>query len=375
MHTESRTITREQLYDLVWSKPLRDVAPPLNLSDVGLAKLCDRYNVPRPKHGHWLRVRHGKSINKPLLPSSEGKFEEVIQLPAVKHTALAVSSIKSIPVSSKTRTHPLVVRCRRDYKGASCNEYGRLVCRARKDLDVSKTQFPRALSLLNSMLHSLEEDGHAVQWSTTDNQIEVCVGEERISLSVTEPAIRSDHVLTPKELKDKKRYGTIWSRRWDYTPSGKLTLALSGTRLYDVRSSWSDRKKETLEAQLPKILGGILRASEHMKLKRQESEERKLQWAVQERRRQRLEKARTLFQQRVDAVDQIVADYQKAEEIRACLAAMQKHGLVESMPASKRRLLSWAEDLAKHLDPCSEFELQTHQDHHKGGTRSLVGKF
>ena len=182
-------------------------------------------------------------------------------------------------------------------------------------------------------------------------------------------------MLTPKELKDKKRYGAVWSKHWDYTPSGKLALALSGKRLYDVRSTWSDTKKETLETQLPKILGGILRAAEHMKLKRQEAEERELQWAVQERRRRRLEKAQKLFQQRVDAVDQIVADYQKAEEIRACLAEMQRHGVVESMPVSKRRLLRWAEDLAKHLDPCSGFEFQTQQDLHKGGTTSLVDKF
>lgn len=39
MYTESRTIIRKEIYDLVWSKPIRDVAPGLNLSDVGLAKL------------------------------------------------------------------------------------------------------------------------------------------------------------------------------------------------------------------------------------------------------------------------------------------------------------------------------------------------
>ena len=204
MFTESKTITRKQLFDLVWSKPIRELAPMLHLSDVGLAKLCDRNDVPRPPQGHWLRLQNGDTVNKPKLPSNGDRIGEVIKLPAKRQIALTASNIKSIPVSSKSRTHPLVVRCRRDYKGASCNEYGWLVYRVRKDVDVSKTQFPRALSLLNSILHSLEEHGHAVQWSTTDNQIEVCVGEERISLSVTEPAIRSDHVLTPKELKDKK---------------------------------------------------------------------------------------------------------------------------------------------------------------------------
>ena len=33
-------LTRCELYDLVWSKPLREVASDLGISDVGLAKVC-----------------------------------------------------------------------------------------------------------------------------------------------------------------------------------------------------------------------------------------------------------------------------------------------------------------------------------------------
>lgn len=36
-------LTRRELYDLVWSKPLRDVAADLGISDVGLAKVCARH--------------------------------------------------------------------------------------------------------------------------------------------------------------------------------------------------------------------------------------------------------------------------------------------------------------------------------------------
>lgn len=356
MYTESKTITRKQLFDLVWSKPLRDIAPTLNLSDVGLAKLCDRNNIPRPPQGHWVRLQYAKPINKPTLRSAGVGIAEVIQLQVGKQSPASVSSIKSIPVSSTTRTHPLVVRCRKDFNGATQNEYGRLICATRKDLDVSRQNFSRALIFLNSVLHSLEEDGHTAQWSATKSQIEVCVDGESISLRVSETSTRSEHVLSHKEMQDKKRYGLLWRPRWDYTPSGKLTLTLFGVGLYGVRSSWSDGKKDALESNLPKILGGILRASEHMKQRREEDEKRELRWAVQERRRRRLDKAGKSFQQRVRAVDKLVADYQKASGIRACLDAMEKSGVIDSMPVSKRRLLRWADDLAQHLDPCCEFE-------------------
>ena len=76
-----------------------------------------------------------------------------------------------------------------------------------------------------------------------------------------------------------------------------------------------------------------------MRLEREEDEKRALRWAVCERRRRRLEKVRKSFQESVDAVDQIVANFQKAQEIRTCLVAMEKSGEIESIPASKRRLL------------------------------------
>lgn len=37
---EKITLTRKALYDLVWSKPTKDVAHDLQMSDVALAKWC-----------------------------------------------------------------------------------------------------------------------------------------------------------------------------------------------------------------------------------------------------------------------------------------------------------------------------------------------
>jgi hypothetical protein len=41
--------TRRELYDLVWSKPMRDLAVELGISDVGLAKVCDRHRIVAPR--------------------------------------------------------------------------------------------------------------------------------------------------------------------------------------------------------------------------------------------------------------------------------------------------------------------------------------
>ncbi len=39
---EKKNLSREELYDLFWNKPLIKVAPTLGLSDNGLRKICTR---------------------------------------------------------------------------------------------------------------------------------------------------------------------------------------------------------------------------------------------------------------------------------------------------------------------------------------------
>jgi len=46
---------REQLYEEVWSESTQKVAKKYGLSDVGLAKVCKKLNVPRPGVGHWAK--------------------------------------------------------------------------------------------------------------------------------------------------------------------------------------------------------------------------------------------------------------------------------------------------------------------------------
>jgi hypothetical protein len=52
MDDETIRFTREQLYEKVWSKPMSSLAKEWGISDVGLAKICKRYNIPRPGMGH-----------------------------------------------------------------------------------------------------------------------------------------------------------------------------------------------------------------------------------------------------------------------------------------------------------------------------------
>jgi hypothetical protein len=53
-------LSRQDLYDLVWSKPMIHVAKQFDISGVMLAKICNERNIPRPPRGYWMRLQSSK---------------------------------------------------------------------------------------------------------------------------------------------------------------------------------------------------------------------------------------------------------------------------------------------------------------------------
>lgn len=75
-------MTRSDLYALVWKKPVRVLAPMLGLSDVGLAKLCRRHEVPVPGRGFWAKKAAGRAVRVDTLPR-QGKDEVIPELRSI----------------------------------------------------------------------------------------------------------------------------------------------------------------------------------------------------------------------------------------------------------------------------------------------------
>ena len=63
-----KQIDREELYNMVWSKPVTQVAKELNISDIAVRKRCIRLNVPMPERGYWSKRYNSKETEIPVLP-------------------------------------------------------------------------------------------------------------------------------------------------------------------------------------------------------------------------------------------------------------------------------------------------------------------
>ncbi len=61
-------LTREELYSLVWAKPMTEVGQDFQISDRAMAKICARKQVPVPPRGYWAKKNAGKSVLRSPLP-------------------------------------------------------------------------------------------------------------------------------------------------------------------------------------------------------------------------------------------------------------------------------------------------------------------
>ena len=64
-------ISREELYELVWSMPMVKVAEHFKVSGSYMARVCSVLRVPRPERGYWAKLAVGKALEKPPLPEAQ----------------------------------------------------------------------------------------------------------------------------------------------------------------------------------------------------------------------------------------------------------------------------------------------------------------
>ncbi len=84
-----KDLSRQQLYDLIWSTPVAKVAADYGVSEAVVKYHCNNRNVPRPTKRHWVNLAAGITPRKkPLPPSVQDVFEIEAQKRVPKVLAL-----------------------------------------------------------------------------------------------------------------------------------------------------------------------------------------------------------------------------------------------------------------------------------------------
>ena len=83
---------REDLYRLVWTSPVSEIAVRLGVSDVGLAKLCRRAEIPIPGRGYWARTEAGQAVEPVPLREPPKGLPEWLRIRGTRPSVSAVGN-------------------------------------------------------------------------------------------------------------------------------------------------------------------------------------------------------------------------------------------------------------------------------------------
>jgi hypothetical protein len=279
-------LSRQQLYDLVWSKPIRDIAEDFGYSDKGMAKICNRYNVPRPQQGYWNRIKAGHKQEVTPLPHEEND-RKIIFPKKIEKPKNAIGETVVVHVQARlTDPHPLVVEAKKYFSLPSKEKNWEL---GRKVLSIRATDvvIPRALRIFDAAIKELERRGAKV--SVRDGKTVAKVGEIEIAFHIEEPSrleIVEDPVRKAKE--------SFYSPKRLYHATGKLSLIID-SRGDSVRSLFRDGRRQTVEGALGEFIVAVFEMAlvkkkweDHWEEQRKLSRERERLFEIEKARRKLL---------------------------------------------------------------------------------------
>lgn len=388
MKQEHVELTRDELYEQVWSKPVSHLAKDYGISDVGLSKICRKHNIPTPPLGYWSKVKAGKKVRKKPLPAlTAGNQPKIVIEPGRARTA--GDEKRSIPdefqgqldeATARTSSfvaetepaspHPLTKWARKSFKKPTKSYSGILIPSDRRCLDIQVTEqtIERAILFLDNLLRLVEECGYKITVNEAGGAVLDILGE-KMALRVKErikreeiakpidPKLHTKSMLSYVDPDSVYRY-TI--KEYNYRPTGELCLIVKSPEFYMSDRRWCDKVNLAIEDQLSKIVPGLVKVAARSNMKRKEQEEWKRERELEEAQRKeqyrlRLEKQRLAEEEqlRVEALHVDAERWQKSILLREYVDAKRQKAIAKTgvIDDELHQWLRWAENQADRLDP------------------------
>ncbi|MDP3747380.1 MAG: helix-turn-helix domain-containing protein [Phenylobacterium sp.] len=166
-------ISREDLFERVWTRPMGACAAEFGISAHALAKVCDRMGVPYPSRGYWSKVYAGKFQLRPPLPSA----------PPGADAETVISPSRALSRRSRTRLTPAARQSQiLDAAGRIITKEGlhaASMIRVAREVGISEAQIYNYFSSQEEMFIALARAEHAA--ANLAQQSEIQRGEDYLS--------------------------------------------------------------------------------------------------------------------------------------------------------------------------------------------------
>jgi len=359
--SQSSEISREELYEQVWTTPINHLAEKFGVSGSYLARVCAALNVPRPPVGYWQKLAVGRAKPRPRLPEARPGD----QLSWSKNTALAEPARgpvqRKADDAAKTKKplpsrHPLLVGVESHFRKTRRideDEFLRPYKYLLPDIISSEACLTIALDIANQIYVALERAGHRVLLAPPDQQLHrvdieerevpgkdrhygrygsgsiwspqrptlVYIGSMPIGIALTELSERAtlrylngNYVREDsKEVKSAKSWQMThsWTTEKD-VPCGRFRLvAYSPFHGVDWVETWQETKMTSLRSMVPEIVRKLetsINELQRLKLLADEAAaRRRREWEEAEERRRREEDRRQVALALADSQKQLAS--------------------------------------------------------------------
>jgi len=361
------TFTRNQLYELIWSKSITTLAKEFGSSDYGLRKICKEFNIPLPYSGYWSKLKYDKPLRKVNLPTNfEGK-DEIIINPSnantdvlVKDSTARTTLIKEIEskhkhlldVRSKLTNPDVLIINIKNFLTANKHiwlDNGLITTRSGfNTIKVTPDNVNRALRFMDALIKLMRARGYEIK--VDDNEIYIIVFGEQLVIRLQE-RLRCEEVV--EENKD-------WKTR-HYYPTGIFMLRC----WKDFRRQqkfWMDSKL-LIEYQLSKIIAGIELLAQKEKMEDIEMEE---EWKREEEEQRLEEEKHRLEKERFDREELDGAKFQKllkkshkwkqSQILDEYISEIENKAILKgTLTTELQEWLRWAKEKADRFNPLNNF--------------------
>ena len=383
MEIKRKEINRKELYQKVWEKPMTKLAQEYGISDVGLKKICKHLNVPTPPRGYWAKVQNNIRVDKVPLPkikSSDPTAYTIqksdnpdLQLEKNVHDfsdealelidkITSANPIK-VPVSLNS-PHPFVVETKKILSKSYINRYGILERNYEKrvlDIRVSPKMLNRALRIFNSIIKFCEKQNieFSIAVGSYSRKTHINLFGENVSFFLREPSKQRKHELTKEDEDYIKKWRHLYDpQKYDYLPTGKLSLEIDSYRTFGFQKLWNDGKNRAVEEQIKDFVIGVIKIADIDRTKRLKEEEERRLWEEEQARRAELERLRKIEEQRLRDLEHQAEMWTKSKQLREYIKEVEtSFPLNELSEESKIKFMEWtkwAKAHAERLDPLSK---------------------
>ena len=365
---QARRVTREELYQMVWQQPMSRLAEEFGISGNGLAKVCDRLNVPYPPRGYWAKKEAGKPVVTFKLPPWKDGVPQATDIHPTPPKPAPLPKAEQAAAAATERVGDLVVPDSLDDLHPRMRAWIADHAKKRREReqenrsrrhgqwwtpplipDLTERDLYR-FRVTSAIFRGVERAGGKIENSPITGKVTFLIEGHKVECSIVEKMVKS------LKQREEQRNWTAYPDHYQsgLESSGYLRVGIT-TYLAGRQSQWVETDKTKISKLLPEIVGAIIAAGPVLEQAEREREEREQRYRDQEARRYEARRLKETDDKRWNRFREFAANWDERAKLLVFLAEVEARLAVEGDVIVSDRLLSewieWAKARTESLDP------------------------